>query len=61
MVCSLTTCNAAGCPPQNYGELLAAQISGSLIMIAISVVACSILYGTLYILPVQPVVWIAEK
>lgn len=49
------------CPPQGYGELLGAQIAGGLIMIGISVVACSLFYGTLYLLPVQPVVWVAEK
>lgn len=48
-------------PVLGYGELLGAQIAGGLIMIGISVVACSLFYGTLYLLPVQPVVWVAEK
>ena len=46
---------------QNQAEILGAQIAGALIMIAISTVACTLLYGGLYLLPMQPFVWVAEK
>ena len=48
-------------PVQSQGEVMAAQLSGALIMIGMSVVACSLLYGTLYVIPIQPFVRLAEK
>ena len=46
---------------QTQGEVLASQVIGALSMIGISVVACSLFYGLLYVLPMQPFVWVAEK
>lgn len=40
---------------------MASQLSGALIMIGMSIVAFSVLYGTLYIVPIQPFVRLAEK
>jgi Amt family ammonium transporter len=48
-------------PSLSQGEVMAAQLSGALIMIGMSVVACSLLYGTLYVIPIQPFVRLAEK
>jgi hypothetical protein len=48
-------------PPLSQGEVFLSQLVGALIMIGISVVACSLLYGTLYLLPMQPIVWLADR
>jgi uncharacterized membrane protein YgcG len=48
-------------PQLSQGEIFLSQLCGALIMIGISLVSCSILYGLLYIIPMQPFVWLAEK
>jgi ammonia channel protein AmtB len=48
-------------PQLSQGEIFLSQLCGALIMIGISFVSCSILYGLLYIIPMQPFVWLAEK
>ncbi len=39
---------------QSYGERLAAQIIGALIMMGIGLVGSIVLYSTLYFFPIKP-------
>lgn len=48
-------------PPMNWGERMASQIIGSLIMIAISLASAFSLFTLLYIIPIGPFAWIVSK
>eukprot|EP00731_Ephydatia_muelleri_P027903 Em0019g776a len=48
-------------PPMSWGERMAAQIAGSLIIIAISLTSAFVLFGLLYVIPISPFIWIISK
>ncbi len=46
---------------QNYGEQLLAQILGALIIISIGLAGSFVVYLALYLVPIQPTVWLLNK
>lgn len=48
-------------PTLNQGEVFLSQLLGATIIIFISLLSCVLLYGTLYILPIKPVMRVAER
>eukprot|EP00731_Ephydatia_muelleri_P027873 Em0019g746a len=48
-------------PPMSWGERMAAQIAGSLIIIAISLTSAFVLFGLLYVIPIGPFAWVVSK
>ncbi|KAL5463208.1 hypothetical protein EMCRGX_G032087 [Ephydatia muelleri] len=48
-------------PPAGQGERILAQIVGSLIIFGIGLVSSVLLYGALYVIPINPFVWVMSK
>eukprot|EP00731_Ephydatia_muelleri_P027859 Em0019g732a len=48
-------------PPAGQGERILAQILGSLIIFGIGLVSSVLLYGALYVIPINPFVWVMSK